>query len=78
MTIFETELTAKTVSEAYKKAIAVYSSMGEIAYEVISHGKPGFLGIFGRQEAVIKVTVDDGKGISVRKRKSLNSYDNKE
>ncbi|MBO4983786.1 MAG: Jag N-terminal domain-containing protein [Clostridia bacterium] len=57
----EFRVTAKTVSEAYAKAIELYSSLGEISYEVESEGKKGFLGIFGRVDAVIKVTVDDGK-----------------
>ena len=57
----EFRVTAKTVSEAYTKAIELYSSLGEISYEVETEGKKGFLGIFGRVDAVIKVTVDDGK-----------------
>ncbi len=57
----EFRVTAKTVSEAYAKAIELYSSLGDISYEVESEGKKGFLGIFGRVDAVIKVTVDDGK-----------------
>lgn len=57
----EFRVTAKTVSEAYTKAIELYSSLGEISYEVETEGKKGFLGIFGRVDAVIKVTVDDGR-----------------
>ena len=57
----EFRVTAKTVSEAYTKAIELYSSLGEISYEIVTEGKRGFLGIFGRVDAVIKVTVDDGK-----------------
>lgn len=57
----EFRVTAKTVSEAYTKAIELYSSLGEISYEIVSEGKKGFLGIFGKVDAVIKVTVDDGK-----------------
>ncbi|MBO5262356.1 MAG: Jag N-terminal domain-containing protein [Clostridia bacterium] len=57
----EFRVTAKTVSEAYTKAIGLYSSLGEISYEIISEGKKGFLGIFGRADAVIKVIVDDGR-----------------
>lgn len=57
----EFRVTAKTVSEAYTKAIELYSSLGEISYEIIEEGKKGFLGVFGRVDAVIKVTVDDGK-----------------
>ena len=56
----EFRVTAKTVSEAYTKAIELYSSLGEISYEIVSEGKKGFLG-FGKVDAVIKVTVDDGK-----------------
>ena len=57
----EFRVTAKTVSEAYTKAIELYSPLGEISYEIVTEGKRGFLGIFGRVDAVIKVTVDDGK-----------------
>ena len=57
----EFKVTAKTVSEAYTKAIELYSPLGEISYEIVTEGKKGFLGIFGRVDAVIKVTVDDGK-----------------
>lgn len=57
----EFRVTAKTVSEAYTKAIELYSSLGEISYEIVNEGKKGFLGIFGRVDAVIKVTVDDGR-----------------
>ena len=57
----EFRVSAKTVSEAYTKAIELYSSLGEISYEIISEGKRGFLGIFGRVDAVIKVIVDDGR-----------------
>ncbi len=57
----EFRVTAKTVSEAYSKAIELYSSLGEISYEVETEGKKGFLGVFGRVDAVIKVTVDDGR-----------------
>ncbi len=57
----EFRVTAKTVSEAYTKAIELYSSLGEISYEIVTEGKKGFLGLFGRVDAVIKVTVDDGK-----------------
>ena len=57
----EFRVTAKTVSEAYTKAIELYSSLGEISYEIVTEGKKGFLGIFGKVDAVIKVTVDDGR-----------------
>ena len=56
----EFRVSAKTVSEAYTKAIELYSSLGEISYEIETEGKKGFLG-FGRVDAVIKVTVDDGR-----------------
>jgi len=55
-------VTAKTVDEAYKKAVDLYSPLGEISLEeVINPGKKGFLGIFGVVPAEIKITVDDGK-----------------
>lgn len=57
----EFRVSAKTVGEAYTKAIELYSSLGEISYEVETEGKRGFLGIFGKVDAVIKVTVDDGR-----------------
>lgn len=57
----EYTVTAKTVDEAYKKAIDLYSSLGEISMEeIISRGKKGFLGI-GAQNAEIRISVDDGK-----------------
>ena len=59
---FEYTVTAKTVEDAYSKAVSLYSSVGEIVNsEIICEGKKGFLGIFGSQLAEIKVTVDDGK-----------------
>ena len=55
-------VTAKTVDEAYKKAIEIYSPLGEISLEeVINPGKKGFLGIFGAVPAEIRISVDDGK-----------------
>ena len=57
----EYKVRAKTVSEAYSKAISLYSMLGDISYEIITEGKSGFLGIFGRVDAEIKVIVDDGK-----------------
>ncbi len=55
-------VTAKTVDEAYKKAIDLYSPLGEISLEeVINPGKRGFLGIFGAVPAEIRISVDDGK-----------------
>ena len=57
----EFTVTAKSVEEAYSKAIELYSSLGEISYEIVQKEKKGFLGIFGRSDAVIKVTVDDGR-----------------
>lgn len=59
---FEYTVTAKTVEDAYSKAVSLYSSVGEIVNtEIICEGKKGFLGVFGSQPAEIKVTVDDGK-----------------
>ena len=59
---FEYTVTAKSVEDAYSKAVSLYSSVGEIVNtEIICEGKKGFLGIFGSQLAEIKVTVDDGK-----------------
>ncbi|MBQ8566961.1 MAG: KH domain-containing protein [Clostridia bacterium] len=53
---------AKTVDEAYKKALDLYSALGEITMEkILKPGKKGFLGI-GAELAEILVTVDDGKG----------------
>ena len=55
-------VTAKTVDEAYKKAVDLYSSLGDISLEeVITPGKKGFLGLFGAVPAEIKISVDDGK-----------------
>jgi spoIIIJ-associated protein len=55
-------VSAKTVDEAYKKAIDLYSSLGDISLEeVITPGKKGFLGLFGAVPAEIKISVDDGK-----------------
>ena len=55
-------VTAKTVDEAYKKAVELYSSLGDISLEeVITPGKKGFLGLFGTVPAEIKISVDDGK-----------------
>ena len=52
---------AKTVDEAYKKALDLYSALGEITMDkIINPGKKGFLGI-GSVLAEIKVIVDDGK-----------------
>lgn len=58
---FEYIVRAKTVDEAYKKALDLYSALGEITMDkIINPGKKGFLGI-GSVLAEIKVTVDDGK-----------------
>ncbi|MBO5212980.1 MAG: KH domain-containing protein [Clostridia bacterium] len=58
----EYTVTGKTVEEAYKKAVELYSSYGEIAMEeIISRGKKGFLGVFGAVPAEIRISVDDGK-----------------
>ena len=53
---------AKSVDEAYKKALDLYSALGEITMEkIINPGRKGFLGI-GSVLAEILVIVDDGKG----------------
>ena len=58
---FEYIVRAKSVDEAYKKALDLYSALGEITMDkIINPGKKGFLGI-GSVLAEIKVTVDDGK-----------------
>ena len=55
-------VSAKTVDEAYKKAVEIYSSVGEISLEeVVNPGKKGFLGLFGAVPAEIRISVDDGK-----------------
>lgn len=55
-------VSAKTVDEAYKKAVELYSSLGEISLEeVVNPGKKGFLGLFGAVPAEIKISVDDGR-----------------
>ena len=59
---FEYIVRAKTVDEAYKKALDLYSALGEITMDkIINPGRKGFLGI-GSVLAEIQVTVDDGKG----------------
>ena len=58
---FEYNVTAKTVEEAYKKAREMYSSLGELSYEIVNSGKKGLFGLFGSVPAEIKVVVDDGK-----------------
>ena len=59
---YEYTVTGKTVEEAYNKARDLYSGLGDIEIkEVVSQGKKGFLGIFGAQNAEIKIVVDDGK-----------------
>ena len=58
---FEYIVRAKTVDEAYKKALDLYSALGEITMDkIINPGKKGFLG-FGSVLAEIHVIVDDGK-----------------
>ncbi|MBO5374632.1 MAG: Jag N-terminal domain-containing protein [Clostridia bacterium] len=59
---FEYTVTGKTIEDAYTKAVAEYSSIGDIVDStVICEGKRGFLGIFGAQLAEIKVVIDDGR-----------------
>ena len=51
----------KSVDEAYRKAVELYSSLGDISLEeVVNPGKKGFLGLFGAVDAEIKISVDDG------------------
>ncbi len=65
-------VSAKTADEAYKKAVELYSSLGEISLEeVVNPGKKGFLGIFGAIPAEIRISVDDGK--EERKPKQKNN-----
>ena len=73
----EYKVRAKTVGEAYSKAISLYSMLGDISYEVITEGKSGFLGIFGRVDAEIKVIVDDGKGEKKPEKKEEKKPENK-
>ncbi len=78
---FEYTVTGKTVTEAYDKATALYASLGEIVEsKVISEGKKGFLGVFGAQDAEIRVIVDDGKEerkAPVTEKKADNKNNNK-
>ena len=78
---FEYTVTGKTVTEAYDKATALYASLGEIVEsKVVSEGKKGFLGIFGAQDAEIRVIVDDGKEerkAPVTEKKADNKNNNK-
>lgn len=66
-------VTAKTVDEAYKKAVELYAPLGDISLEeVINPGKKGFLGIFGAVPAEIRISVDDGKEERKPKKKQKN------
>ena len=57
----EFNVTGKSVDEAYRKAVELYSVMGEISLEeVVNPGKKGFLGLFGVVPAEIRISVDDG------------------
>ncbi len=57
----EFNVTGRTAQEAYKKAVELYSVMGEISLEeVVNPGKKGFLGLFGATPAEIRISVDDG------------------
>lgn len=57
----EFNVKGKSVDEAYRKAVELYSVMGDISLEeVVNPGKKGFLGIFGAVDAEIKISVDDG------------------
>ena len=57
----EFNVTGKSVDEAYRKAVELYSVMGDISLEeVVNPGKKGFLGLFGAVDAEIRISVDDG------------------
>lgn len=57
----EFNVKGKSVDEAYRKAVELYSVMGDISLEeVVNPGKKGFLGIFGAVDAEIRISVDDG------------------
>ena len=57
----EFNVKGKSVDEAYKKALELYSSLGDISLEeVVNPGKKGFLGLFGAVDAEIRISVDDG------------------
>ena len=57
----EFNVKGKSVDEAYRKAIELYSSLGDISLEeVVNPGKKGFLGLFGAVDAEIRISVDDG------------------
>ena len=70
-------VSAKTVDEAYKKAVELYSPLGDISLEeVINPGKKGFLGLFGVVPAEIRISVDDGKEDRKPKQKQGNKQQN--
>ena len=57
----EFNVKGKSVDEAYRKAVELYSSLGDISLEeVVNPGKKGFLGLFGAVDAEIRISVDDG------------------
>lgn len=71
-------VTAKTVNDAYNRALELYSSLGEVSLEeVVNPGKKGFLGIFGAVPAEIKISVDDGKDERRAKTKPQYKTENK-
>lgn len=50
----------KNVNEAYEKALSQYSHLGEVMLEeIVTPPEKGFLGIFGRVNAVIRISVDE-------------------
>jgi spoIIIJ-associated protein len=74
----EYTVSAKTVDEAYKKAVELYSALGDISLEeVITPGKKGFLGIFGAVPAEIRISVDDGREERKPKNKPNNANEKK-
>lgn len=73
----EFNVKGKTVDEAYKKAVELYSIMGEISLEeVVNPGKKGFLGLFGAVDAEIRISVDDGMYEKKPKNKKPQSNQN--
>lgn len=50
----------KTVNDAYENALRQYSHLGEVMLEeIVTPPQKGFLGIFGRVNAVIRISVDE-------------------
>lgn len=52
--------TGKTVEDAVNEALTILNvGRSEVSVEVIEEAKSGFLGLFGSQDAVVRVTVDE-------------------